>query len=211
MSAPRLKVPVAEDAVPGIGSVRTRLPVPAVEVIGARTTLRRAATVPRVPQDWRSGGVGRALSASGAQPRSALRSRNRAARGSRAGRVTRPAEGHRWLRRRTRHRVQLLRGAQHRRCAQAPLPRLRLGGAPPARAPGARLAGRRIDDELTVASGVPPTVAEIAEHAGVGGEAVLEALEAYRALHADSLDRPVRLDEDRNGETVVDTVGARDT
>jgi RNA polymerase sigma-B factor len=69
---------------------------------------------------------------------------------------------------------------------------------------------RRINDELTMTSGVPPTVAEIAEHAGVEVEAVLEALEAYRALHADSLDRPAGPDQDRDGEALIDTVGARD-
>jgi RNA polymerase sigma-B factor len=67
----------------------------------------------------------------------------------------------------------------------------------------------RLNDELTAASGTPPTVAQIAEHAGVDVEAVVEAREAYRALNADSLDQPRRGGEDEDG-SLIDTIGARD-
>ena len=67
----------------------------------------------------------------------------------------------------------------------------------------------RLNDELTAATGTPPTVAQIAEHAGVDVEAVVEAREAHRALHADSLDQPRRGGEDDDG-SLIDTIGARD-
>jgi RNA polymerase sigma-B factor len=69
----------------------------------------------------------------------------------------------------------------------------------------------RINDELSAATGAPPTVAEIAEQAGVDVEAVLEAREASRALHSDSLDRPARDGDDQEGVSVLETLGARDT
>jgi len=69
----------------------------------------------------------------------------------------------------------------------------------------------RINDELSAATGTPPTVAEIAEQAGVDVEAVLEAREASRALHSDSLDRPSRNGDDQEGVSVLETLGARDT
>jgi RNA polymerase sigma-B factor len=67
----------------------------------------------------------------------------------------------------------------------------------------------RLNDELTAANGAPPTVALIAEHAGVDVEAVVEAREAHRALNADSLDQPRRGGEDEDG-SLIDTIGARD-
>jgi RNA polymerase sigma-B factor len=69
----------------------------------------------------------------------------------------------------------------------------------------------RINDELSAATGTPPTVAEIAEQAGVDVEAVLEAREASRALYADSLDRPSRNSDDQEGVSVLETLGVRDT
>jgi RNA polymerase sigma-B factor len=69
----------------------------------------------------------------------------------------------------------------------------------------------RINDELSAATGTPPTVAEIAAHAGVDVEAILEAREASRALHSDSLDRPSRNGDDQEGVSVLETLGARDT
>jgi RNA polymerase sigma-B factor len=68
----------------------------------------------------------------------------------------------------------------------------------------------QLNDELTAASGVPPTVALIAEQAGVDVEAVVEAREAYRALRADSLDQPRRAGED-DGGSLIETIGTRDT
>jgi RNA polymerase sigma-B factor len=49
----------------------------------------------------------------------------------------------------------------------------------------------QLNEELS-RSGVPPTAAQIADYAGVTVEAVLEAREAYRALHSDALDQPRR-------------------
>jgi RNA polymerase sigma-B factor len=69
----------------------------------------------------------------------------------------------------------------------------------------------RLNDELSAATGTPPTVAQIAEQAGVDVEAILEAREAARALHSDSLDRPHREADGESGDAVVDTLGARDT
>jgi RNA polymerase sigma-B factor len=69
----------------------------------------------------------------------------------------------------------------------------------------------RLNDELFAATGTPPTAAQIAEHAGVDVEAVLEARAASRALHSDSLDRPARDGDGQDGGSVLDTLGARDT
>jgi RNA polymerase sigma-B factor len=69
----------------------------------------------------------------------------------------------------------------------------------------------RLNDELSAATGAPPTAAQIAEHAGVDVEAILEAREASRALHSDSLDRPTRNGDGEDADSVLDTLGARDT
>jgi RNA polymerase sigma-B factor len=69
----------------------------------------------------------------------------------------------------------------------------------------------RLNDELSAATGTPPTPAQIAEHAGVDVEAILEAREASRALHSDSLDRPTRTSDGHDGDSVLDTLGAPDT
>jgi RNA polymerase sigma-B factor len=69
----------------------------------------------------------------------------------------------------------------------------------------------RINDELSAATGTLPTVAEIAEQAGVDVEAILEAREASRALYSDSLDRPSRDGDDQEGVSVLETLGVRDT
>ena len=44
---------------------------------------------------------------------------------------------------------------------------------------------------------------------GVDVEAVIEAREAYRALHSESLDQPRHTDEDPGG-SLIDTIGTRD-
>jgi RNA polymerase sigma-B factor len=69
----------------------------------------------------------------------------------------------------------------------------------------------RLNDELSAATGAPPTVAQIAEHAGVDVELIIEAREAARALHSESLDRPDRRGDGEEGDSVVDGLGARDT
>jgi RNA polymerase sigma-B factor len=68
----------------------------------------------------------------------------------------------------------------------------------------------RLNDELSAATGAPPTVAQIAEHAGADVEAILEAREAYRALHSDSLDRPHRDGDGHDDESLLDTLGTHD-
>ena len=68
----------------------------------------------------------------------------------------------------------------------------------------------RLREELSGPSGSARTAAEIAQHAGVGTEEVLEAREAYRALHTVSLDEPRRTEDD-DGESLVHTLAAEDT
>jgi RNA polymerase sigma-B factor len=67
----------------------------------------------------------------------------------------------------------------------------------------------RLTQEGAGATGTAPTPAEIAAQAGVGVEDVLEAREAYRALHAVSLDQP-RRSETEEGDNLVDTLTAVD-
>jgi RNA polymerase sigma-B factor len=68
----------------------------------------------------------------------------------------------------------------------------------------------RLNEQISGATGTPPTAAELAEHAGVEVEDVLEAREAYRALHAVSLDQPRRSELD-DGDSLIDTLDAADT
>jgi RNA polymerase sigma-B factor len=67
----------------------------------------------------------------------------------------------------------------------------------------------RLTQQLSGA-GAAPTAAEIAAQAGVTVEDVIEAREAYRALHAVSLDQPRRSEAD-DGDNLVDTLIAADT
>lgn len=66
-----------------------------------------------------------------------------------------------------------------------------------------------IDEERLAEIGRHPTVAELAEAAGVDVEAVLEAREAHHALQSESLDRPRGSDEDEDSSLVA-TLGQRD-
>jgi RNA polymerase sigma-B factor len=68
----------------------------------------------------------------------------------------------------------------------------------------------RVSEELSGPTGAAPTAAEIARHAGVGIEDVLEAREAYRSLHAVSLDEP-RRGEGEDRESLAHTLAAEDT
>ena len=68
----------------------------------------------------------------------------------------------------------------------------------------------RLSEQLSGATGAAPTAAEIAEQAGVGIEDVVEAREAYRALHSVSLDQPRRAELD-DGDTLIDTLDSADT
>ena len=69
---------------------------------------------------------------------------------------------------------------------------------------------QRIHDDISAATGAVPTAAAIAKQAGVSVEDVLEAREAYRALHADSLDRPRPAGEDDGRASLLDTLGDGD-
>jgi RNA polymerase sigma-B factor len=70
----------------------------------------------------------------------------------------------------------------------------------------------RISDELLAESGHAPTAARIADRAGAGidVEHVLEAREAFRALHSDSLDRPRGGRDDDDAASLLDTLGDAD-
>jgi RNA polymerase sigma-B factor len=70
----------------------------------------------------------------------------------------------------------------------------------------------RISDDLLAEDGHAATAARIAERAGdgIGVEDVLEAREAFRALHSDSLDRPRGAREDDEAASLLDTLGDSD-
>ena len=68
----------------------------------------------------------------------------------------------------------------------------------------------RVSQDMAGATGAPPTAGEIAQHIGVPVEEVVEAREAYRALHAISLDQPQRSELD-DGDSLVDTLSADET
>ena len=71
---------------------------------------------------------------------------------------------------------------------------------------------QRFNEAASAATGTSPTAAEIAQHAGISVEDVIEAREAYQALHADSLDQPRRSRDDDEGlAPLVDTLDSRDT
>jgi RNA polymerase sigma-B factor len=68
----------------------------------------------------------------------------------------------------------------------------------------------RVSDELIAETGHSPTAAQIAARAGMGMEDVLEAREAFRALHSDSLDQPRGAREDDDAGSLLDTLGDPD-
>ena len=67
----------------------------------------------------------------------------------------------------------------------------------------------KVAEEMSRELGRAPTPAELAERTGTTQEQVLEAREASAAYRAVSLDRP-RTDEDEEGESYADAVGAED-
>jgi RNA polymerase sigma-B factor len=81
---------------------------------------------------------------------------------------------------------------------------------PPRKLQELALRVKRLEDELGASMGSRPTAAQIAEHAGVGVEDVLEAREAHHALHAHSLDQPHRGSAGEDGAALIDTLGVRD-
>jgi RNA polymerase sigma-B factor len=70
----------------------------------------------------------------------------------------------------------------------------------------------RLSDELIAEHGHAPTATEIAESAGGGIEVedVLEAREAFRALHSASLDQPRGTREEDDAGSLLDTLGDGD-
>src|SRR5215210_4042912 len=70
----------------------------------------------------------------------------------------------------------------------------------------------RLHDELMAETGHSPTAGQIAERAGsgIGHEDVLEAREAFRALHSDSLDQPRGSRDDDDAASLLDTLGDAD-
>jgi RNA polymerase sigma-B factor len=68
----------------------------------------------------------------------------------------------------------------------------------------------RLNDELLAEHGHAPTAAEIAANAGIEVEDVLEAREAFRALHSASLDQPRGTREDDDAGSLLDTLGDAD-
>ena len=68
----------------------------------------------------------------------------------------------------------------------------------------------RVSDELVSETGHTPTAAQIADRAGIEIEDVLEAREAFRALHSDSLDQPRGSRDDEDAGSLLDTLGDAD-
>ena len=68
----------------------------------------------------------------------------------------------------------------------------------------------RVSDELVSETGHAPTAAQIADRAGIEVEDVLEAREAFRALHSDSLDQPRGARDDEDAGSLLDTLGDAD-
>ena len=69
---------------------------------------------------------------------------------------------------------------------------------------------QRFNEAASAATGDSPTAAQLARHAGVSVEEVIEAREAYQALHADSLDQPRQSRDDDGRESLLDTIGTDD-
>jgi RNA polymerase sigma-B factor len=68
----------------------------------------------------------------------------------------------------------------------------------------------RVSDELVSETGHGPTAAQIAASAGIEVEDVLEAREAFGALHSDSLDQPRGARDDEDAGSLLDTLGDAD-
>ena len=131
------------------------------------------------------------------QPRPPLPARRRAVRRPRPGRVARAAEGDRPLRPRPRGRLLELRGPDHPRRDQAPLPRPHLGCPRPARPAGARAEGRPGGRGAVARPAAAAVGAQIAEVVGATDEQVLEALEAAGAYRTHRRPAPGGDDERR--------------
>ena len=70
---------------------------------------------------------------------------------------------------------------------------------------------QRFNEAASATTGESPSAAQVARHAGVSVEEVIEAREAYQALHADSLDQPRQSrDDDVGRASLLDTIGTHD-
>jgi len=150
---------------------------------------RAPASLARGRRSCRARGSCRAAASARAQPGAPVRGQGRAAGGPRAGRLARAAQGDRPLRRLPRRPLRHVRRADHRRRAQAPLPRPRLDAARPARRPGAQRAG------YALPRGPHPRARLLADR-GRGGR------DAGRGRRADPRRRP-------RGRRVPDDVAGR--
>ena len=68
----------------------------------------------------------------------------------------------------------------------------------------------RINEELVAETGHKATAVQLSERAGICIEDVLEAREAFRALHSDSLDQPRGARDDEDAGSLLDTLGDAD-
>jgi RNA polymerase sigma-B factor len=93
---------------------------------------------------------------------------------------------------------------------QAPSPRQRMGPARPARRPRAAIEVRNASHKTIERSGRPPVTAEPAQRLGLQECEVLDALEAYTAFDAASLDPPAFRGEDGSEQPRSETVGVLD-
>jgi RNA polymerase sigma-B factor len=80
---------------------------------------------------------------------------------------------------------------------------------PPRRLQQLALDIRQAHDDLRGANGTEPTAGDIAAYVGASVEDVLEAREAYTAMHSESLDRPRKLG-DGEAAPLIETIGDRD-
>ena len=69
---------------------------------------------------------------------------------------------------------------------------------------------QRFNEAAAAATGESPSAAQVARHAGVSVEEVIEARKAYQALHADSLHQPRQSRDDDGRASLLDTIGTHD-
>ena len=71
---------------------------------------------------------------------------------------------------------------------------------------------QRFNEAASASTGESPSAAQVARHAGVSVEEVIEARGAYQAMHADSLDQPRQSRDDDDGRaSLLDMIEAGDS
>ena len=70
---------------------------------------------------------------------------------------------------------------------------------------------QRFSEAASATTGKAPTAAQVAAHAGITVEEVIEAREAYQALHAVSLDQPSGDGDGDERVSLLETMGTRDS